>query len=244
MRNVIVSGGSRGLGLCISLRLAASGFAVHAVARRMTTELSEAIESVDAEGAGTLSFQSFDLTELAGLGSFLKKLKVEIGPIYGLVNNAGIGTSGLASRISDADVESLIRLNVTVPILLTKHVLKSMLAQGDGRIVNISSIVSMTGYSGLSAYSASKAALNGFTGSLARELGCAGITVNSVAPGFIDTDMTESLQGDARAKIERRNSLQRLAEVGDVAHMVDFLMSEKARNITGAIMKVDAGGTA
>ena len=244
MRNVIVSGGSRGLGLGISRTLAASGFAVYAVARRMTPELSEAVTSATEEGSGMLSFRSCDLAELAGLGSFIKKLRAEVGPIYGLVNNAGIGTPGLASQITDEDAERLIRLNVTVPILLTKHVLKSMLAQGGGRIVNISSIVSMTGYSGLSAYSASKAALNGFTSSLARELGPAGITVNAVAPGFIDTDMTESLQGDARAKIERRNSLRRLAEVSDVANMVDFLMSEKARNITGAVMKVDAGGTA
>jgi 3-oxoacyl-[acyl-carrier protein] reductase len=161
-----------------------------------------------------------------------------------LVNNAGIGTAGFASQIRDADVERLIRLNVTAPILLTKHVLKSMLAQGEGRIVNISSIVSITGYSGLSAYSASKAALNGFTGSLAREVGAAGITVNAVAPGFIDTDMTESLQGDAKAKIERRNALRRMAEVSDVANLVAFLMSENARNITGSVMKVDAGATA
>jgi 3-oxoacyl-[acyl-carrier protein] reductase len=244
MRNVIVSGGSRGLGLGISRRLAASGFAVHALARRLTAELSEAIESAAEEGAGALSFRPCDLTELDRLGSFIKMLRAEVGPIYGLVNNAGIGTAGLASQIKDEEVERLIRLNVTAPILLTKHVLKSMLAQGGGRIVNISSIVSMTGFSGLSAYSASKAALNGFTGSLAREVGAVGITVNAVAPGFIDTDMTEALQGEARAKIERRSALRRLAEVSDVANMVDFLMSEKARNVTGAVMKVDAGGTA
>jgi 3-oxoacyl-[acyl-carrier protein] reductase len=244
MRNVIVSGGSRGLGLGISRTLAASGFAVHALARRLTTELSEAIERTADEGLGALSFQSCDLTELDALGSVVKALRSKGGPIYGLVNNAGIGTAGFASQIRDADVERLIRLNVTAPILLTKHVLKSMLAQGEGRIVNISSIVSITGYSGLSAYSASKAALNGFTGSLAREVGAAGITVNAVAPGFIDTDMTESLQGDAKAKIERRNALRRMAEVSDVANLVAFLMSENARNITGSVMKVDAGATA
>ena len=244
MRNVIVSGGSRGLGLGISRVLAASGFAIHAIARRLTPELSEAIDAVDGQGAGTLQFHACDLTELDGLGGFVKALRGEVGPIYGLVNNAGIGTAGLASQIADEEVEHLICLNVTAPLLLTKHVLKSMLAQGGGRIVNISSIVGMTGYSGLSAYSASKAALNGFTGSLARELGPAGITVNAVAPGFIDTEMTHGLQGAHRAKIERRNALHRLAEVSDVANMVDFLMSEKARNITGTVMTVDAGGIA
>jgi len=244
MRNVIVTGGSRGLGLGISRTLAASGFAVCAVARRLTAELSDAIESAAGEGSGALSFRSCDLTELDSLGRFIKALRIEVGPIYGLVNNAGIGTAGLASRIRDDEVDRLIRLNVTVPILLTKHVLKSMLAQGEGRIINMSSVVSLTGYSGLSAYSASKAALNGFTGSLAREVGPAGITVNAVAPGFIDTEMTQSLQGDARAKIERRNALHRLAEVSDVVNMVAFLMSDKARNITGTVMTVDAGGSA
>jgi 3-oxoacyl-[acyl-carrier protein] reductase len=243
MRNVVVSGGSRGLGLGISRMLASSGFTVYAVARRLTAELSDAIESAAAEGAGKLYFRSCDLTELTGLGGLIRSLRDESGPIYGLINNAGIGTSGLASQIRDEDVERLIRLNVTAPILLTKYVLKSMLAQGGGRIVNISSIVSMTGYSGLSAYSASKAALNGFTFSLARELGAAGITVNNVAPGFIDTEMTDGLRDDARAKIERRNALRRLAEVSDVSNMVDFLMSDKARNITGVVIKVDAGGT-
>jgi 3-oxoacyl-[acyl-carrier protein] reductase len=244
MRNVVVSGGSRGLGLGISQALAASGFSVHAVARRLTPELSAAIERVDGQGGGALYFRACDLADLSGLGGFVKALRADAGPIYGLVNNAGIGTPGLASQIADEEVERLIRLNVTAPILLTKHVLKSMLAQGGGRIVNISSIVSMTGYSGLSAYSASKAALNGFTGSLARELGPVGITVNAVAPGFIDTDMTHSLQGAARAKIERRSALHRLAEVSDVASMVDFLMSDKARNITGTVMPVDAGNIA
>jgi 3-oxoacyl-[acyl-carrier protein] reductase len=244
MRSVIVTGGSRGLGLGIGRTLAASGFAVYAIARKLTTELAQSIDDVTREGKGALHFRSCDLTELAGLGAVVKAIRAEGGPIYGLVNNAGLGTAGLASQIKDEDVEKLIRLNVTVPVLLTKHVLRSMLASGQGRIVNISSIVGVTGYSGLSAYSATKAALNGFTGSLARELGPAGITVNAVAPGFIETDMTHGLSDMGREKIERRSALRRMAEVDDVANMVDFLMSDKARNITGTVMTVDAGNTA
>jgi len=244
MRSVIVTGGSRGLGLGIGRTLAASGFAVYAIARKMTPELGQAIDDVTSEGEGALHFRSCDLTELAGLGAIVKAIRADGGPIYGLVNNAGLGTAGLASQVKDQDVERLVCLNVTVPLLLTKHVLRSMLASGQGRIVNISSIVAETGYSGLSAYSATKAALNGFTGSLARELGPAGITVNAVAPGFIATDMTHALSDLGREKIERRSALRRMAEVEDVAHMVDFLMSDKARNITGTVMTVDAGNTA
>jgi 3-oxoacyl-[acyl-carrier protein] reductase len=244
MRSIIVTGGSRGLGLGIGRTLAASGFAVYAVARKLTGELTQAIDSVTAEGSGALHFRCCDLTDLASLGHFVRSIRTEGGPIYGLVNNAGLGTPGLASQIKDEDIDKLVCLNVTVPLLMTKQVLKSMLPSGQGRIVNISSIVGVTGYSGLSAYSATKAALNGFTGALARELGPAGITVNAVAPGFIDTDMTHSLTAMERGKIERRSALRRMAEVSDVANMVDYLMSEKARNITGTVMTVDAGNTA
>jgi 3-oxoacyl-[acyl-carrier protein] reductase len=244
MRNVIVTGGSRGLGLGISEALAAAGFAVYALARKLTPELSLAIDKVAETKAGALHFRSCDLTEIAELGTFIKALRTDAGPIFGLVNNAGLGTAGLASQIKDADAEKLVCLNVTVPLLLTKHVLRSMLTIGEGRIVNISSIVAVTGYSGLSAYSATKAAMNGFTGSLARELGPAGITVNAVAPGFIATDMTHTMSEADRAKIERRSALHRMAEVSDVAAVVAFLMSDKARNITGTVMTVDAGNTA
>ncbi|MBW4022124.1 MAG: SDR family NAD(P)-dependent oxidoreductase [Proteobacteria bacterium] len=244
MRNVIVTGGSRGLGLGISLGLASSGFSVHAVARRQTAELSEAIDRAAAEGRGAVRFHCCDLADSAGLGPLVKAIRGEVGPIYGLVNNAGIGTHGLASQIKDDEVAKLIALNVTAPILLTKHVLRSMLTQGQGRIVNISSIVSMTGYSGLSAYSASKAALNGFTRSLAREVGAAGITVNAVAPGFIATDMTDGMSEQDRSRIERRSALRRLVDIKDIADAVDFLMSDKGRNITGTVMTVDAGNTA
>jgi 3-oxoacyl-[acyl-carrier protein] reductase len=244
MRNVIVTGGSRGLGLGISDVLAASGFAVYAVARKLTPELEQAIDAASRQGKGAVHFRACDLSKLSELAAFVKALRAESGPIYGLVNNAGLGTAGLASQIKDADVEKLICLNVTAPLLFTKHVLRSMLATGEGRIVNISSIVAATGYSGLSAYSATKAALNGFTRSLARELGPAGITVNAVAPGFIDTDMTHSLTAMERAKIEKRSALRRMARVSDVADMVEFLLSEKARNITGTVMTVDAGNTA
>ena len=144
----------------------------------------------------------------------------------------------------NSQIEELIRVNVTAPIILTKYVVRQMMAAGSGRIVNISSIIASTGYNGLSVYGASKAALIGFTKSLSREVGRLGITVNAVAPGFITTEMTAGMQDDDRAKIAARAALRRLAEPADVANGVSFLMSDNARNVTGTVLTIDAGATA
>jgi 3-oxoacyl-[acyl-carrier protein] reductase len=241
MRNVIVTGGSRGLGLAICQRLAAGGYRVIAVARKETPELAAAIA---AAPEGSLHFAPFDLADLDAMPGFVKDLRKAHGPIYGLVNNAAIGTQGLLAVMPLAEIEQLIRVNTLSPIAFTRQVVRSMLSKGEGRIVNMSSIIASTGYNALSVYAATKASMTGFTRSLARELGRAGITVNAVAPGFIDTAMTEGLDDEKRAQIARRSALQRLAEAGDVASMVEFLMGDGGRNITGTVMTVDAGNTA
>jgi 3-oxoacyl-[acyl-carrier protein] reductase len=143
----------------------------------------------------------------------------------------------------DADIERLIRLNTLSPILITKYVLRSMMSERQGRIVNISSIVAATGYTGLSVYSATKSSLVGFTRSLAREVGGLGITVNAIAPGFIQTEMTHELTAAQRQQIARRSALGRMAEAVDVARSVEFLLGESGRNITGTVVTVDAGNT-
>ncbi|PPD45836.1 MAG: 3-oxoacyl-ACP reductase [Methylocystis sp.] len=240
MRNVIVTGGSRGLGLAISRRLVADGFHVIAVARRETDELREAVSQSD----GALCFAPLDLSELDAIPDFVLRLKKEFGAPYGLVNNAGLGTEGLLGTMHNSQIEMLTRVNVTAPIILSKYVVRNMMSAGGGRIVNISSIIASTGYSGLSAYGATKAALVGFTKSLAREVGRMGITVNAVAPGFIETEMTASLDEGDRTKIAGRAALRRLAAPEDVGNAVSFLMDEKARNVTGAVFTIDAGATA
>jgi 3-oxoacyl-[acyl-carrier protein] reductase len=168
----------------------------------------------------------------------------EFGAIYGLVNNAGSGNEGLLATMHNADIEALVRLNVLSPILLSKYVVRHMMADGEGRIVNISSIIASTGYNGLSVYGATKAAATGFTRSLAREVGKLGITVNAIAPGFIATELTQSLSDEARQRIAGRSALRRLPEADDVARMVEFLLGEGGRNITGSVLTVDAGNTA
>ncbi len=244
MRNVLVSGGSRGLGLGIAQVLAASGFQVIAVARKESDALAALQRQVALDGRGALHFRAFDLADTEAIATFIKGLRRELGNFYGLVNNAAIGTGGILATMPDQAIDRLVRLNVISPLLLTKYVARSMMSGQGGRIVNIGSVASTTGFSGLSAYSATKAALEGFTRSLARELGPLSITVNAVAPGVVDTEMTSELSSVQREQIARRSALQRLPDVADVAHAVDFLFSEKARNITGTVMTVDAGGTA
>jgi 3-oxoacyl-[acyl-carrier protein] reductase len=244
VRSVVVTGASRGLGLGIARRLAASGFRVVAVARTQGDGLTAAMAEAAQDGAGSLHFQPCDLADLAALPALAKELRRAFGPLYGLVNNAGLGTSGMLATMQDSQIERLVRLNLVSPMTLTKYLVRPMMAAQSGRIVSISSVVASTGYSGLSVYSATKAALVGFTRSLAREVGSLGITVNAVAPGFIETDMTSALSRAQRVQIARRSALGRLPDAEDVAASVGFLLSDQARNITGTVMTVDAGTTA
>jgi 3-oxoacyl-[acyl-carrier protein] reductase len=244
MSSVIVTGASRGIGLGIAARLAASGFRVIAIARHATPQLNEAQTRAAQQGHGEIEFQKFDLNEIEALPGLVKTIRKTYGAPYGLVNNAGIGTSGILANMPDAEIERLIRLNVLSPITLTKYVVRGMMTSGQGRIVNISSIVATSGYQGLSVYSATKSSFEGFARALAREVGQLGITVNNVAPGFIDTELTQELQADHHAKIMRRSALRRMPDISDVADAVDFLFSERARNITGTTLTVDAGNTA
>jgi 3-oxoacyl-[acyl-carrier protein] reductase len=242
--NVAVTGGSRGLGLGIARKLATVGYNVIAIARRKSEQLAAAIQEQDQNGSGRLNFKPFDLANCDRINDFVKQLHAEFGPIYGLVNNAGIGPSGILTMMPNRLIGELIHLNTLSPIILTKYVLRVMMTNGGGRVVNIASIVAFTGYRGLAVYSATKASIIGFTRSLAREIGPLGITVNAVAPGFVDSNMTESLSGQQREQIVRRSALIRLADVGDVANAVEFLLSDKARNITGTVLTVDAGNSA
>jgi 3-oxoacyl-[acyl-carrier protein] reductase len=244
VRNVLVTGGSRGLGLGIACVLAFSGFRVIALARQEGEHLPPARAQVEQEASGALSFRAFDLADIDGIASLVKSLRHEFGAFYGLVNNAALGTAGILANMPDGVIDRLVRLNVTSPLTLTKYMVRSMMTEQGGRIVNISSVVSTTGYSGLSVYSATKASLVGFTRSLAREMGPLGITVNAVAPGFVDTEMTHDLTAQQRAQIARRSALLRMPQIADIAHAVDFLFSDRARNITGTVTTVDAGNTA
>jgi 3-oxoacyl-[acyl-carrier protein] reductase len=244
MHKVIVTGGSRGLGLSIAHRLAVSGYDAIAVARKETSQLLSAMQETEHDRPGSFHFVPFDLAEIEEIPRLVRELRKQFGPIYGLVNNAAVGFGGILALMHNSQIEQLVRLNTLSPIILTKYVVRSMIADGGGRIVNVSSIVGFTGYSGLSVYGATKASMIGFTRSLAREVGRMGVNVNSVAPGFVDTEMTQGLSDQQRQQIIRRSALRRLTDRDDVADAVEFLLSDKAKNITGTVLTVDAGNTA
>ena len=247
-RTVLVTGGSRGLGLAIAGRLAGAGYQVVAVARKMSHQLAgvkqEFSQEVRQAGAGSLDFVACDLGDTAAIPKLVRGVRQQFGSIYGLVNNAALGTDGLLANMRNSDIEQLLRVNTLAPVMLSKYVVRGMMADGGGRIVNVTSIIGFTGYSGLSVYGATKASMIGFTRSLAREVGRLGVNVNAVAPGFLDTEMTQSLSDEQRQRIARRSALRRLVDVEDVADAVEFLLGDKAKSVTGTVLTVDAGSTA
>ena len=242
MLEIVVTGASRGIGLAIASRLARAGHGVIGVARSEGADF--AAEAAKPDIGGRLRFRAFDVGDVAAIPDFAKRLRDEFGRVHGLVNNAGTSTEGLLTATPDEEIERVLRVNALAPILLTKHLAKGMLAAGGGRIVNVSSIVASGGASGIAAYAASKGALSAFTRSLARELGRAGVTVNAVAPGYVDTAMTAKMSAEDKKRVVGRSALRRLAEPEDVAAAVEFLMGEGARNVTGTTITVDAGMTA
>jgi 3-oxoacyl-[acyl-carrier protein] reductase len=244
MRNVVVTGGTRGLGLGIARRLTREGYCVVAIARKETDQLKAAMQEAETQNSGRLRFVPFDLGTIEQIPELIKTIRKDFGPIYGLVNNAAVGFDGALALMHNTQIEQLVRLNTLSPIVLTKYVVRSMMADGGGRIVNVASIIGFTGYSGLSVYGATKASMLGFTRSLSREVGRKNVNVNAVAPGFLETEMTKELDQEQLQKIARRSALRSLATIDDVANAVEFLLSEKSRSITGTVLTVDAGSTA
>ena len=237
---VVVTGASKGLGLAICQQAAEQGYGVIAIAR----QLSEPFKTLQQSFPELVNFHAADLADLDALSDLCKHLIKQYGRPYALVNNAAAGHDGVLATMPNSAIDHLMRLNIQAPILMSKYLVRSMLLNRKGRIVNISSIIAKTGFNGLSVYAASKAAMEGFSHSLAREVGKAGITVNCVAPGYMQTDMTSSLQGEKLESVKRRSPLGKLATVDDAAAMVIYLLSDKASAITGTVMTVDAGSTA
>jgi len=237
---VIVTGAAKGLGLASCVALVREGYTVIGVGRSNSNEF----KALSAVNNGNAFFIEFDFINTKEISQLAKKITKEHGRPYALVNNAAVGHDGVLATMHERDIASLIKINVEAPILFTKYISRSMLLNREGRIVNVGSIIGSTGFNGLSVYGASKSALEGFTKSLSRELGKANITVNTLAPGYMSTAMTEGLQGDKLASIKRRSPLGRLAKVNEAAEAIVFLLSSGANSITGTTLTVDAGSTA
>jgi 3-oxoacyl-[acyl-carrier protein] reductase len=236
MKTILVTGSTKGLGLTITKELLADGFRVIGTGRA-------AIPPVDWFDHPHLAYRQLELGNWHNHHEFVLSLDKEFGALYGLVNNAAIGLDGVLATMHETEIDNLINVNVTGTIVLTKYAVRSMLRKREGRIVNVASIIATTGFNGLSVYGASKSALQGFTRSLARELGKANITVNSVSPGYMETEMTEGIKEADLERIKKRSPLGRLASTQEVANVVSLLLSPAGSGMTGIDIKVDAGST-
>jgi 3-oxoacyl-[acyl-carrier protein] reductase len=238
-RTAIVSGGSRGLGAEIVRRLLEQGWRVATCSRNGPPDLlcDEMAES------DRFLWRSADMSSTQSLRDFVKETTAQFGNAELLINNAAMLSEGLLTTTSEREIETLINVNLVAPIILTKACLKSMIRLGRGSIVNVSSINSIRGHQGVAAYTASKAGLDGFTRSMARELGPMNIRVNSVAPGFFDSELVAALTPTRRDRIMRRTPLNQLCDVEQVADAVMFLASDASAFITGQTLIVDGGYT-
>ncbi|MCB1150654.1 3-oxoacyl-[acyl-carrier-protein] reductase [bacterium] len=235
---VIVTGASRGIGEAIARRLAAEGYDLALVARS-AERLQAVADSLEGEGR-RLAFAA-DVSDAGAAGELVARIADELDPIYGLVNNAGITRDTLLLRMSEAQFREVLDVNLTGTFHLTKAVAQPMMRQKIGRIVNMSSVIGLTGNAGQANYAASKAGLIAFTKSVARELGGRNITVNAVAPGFIATDMTADLPEQVKTDMLKSIPLKRFGEGEDIAGAVAFLLSKDAAYITGQTLVVDGG---
>ena len=234
---ILVTGANRGIGLNIIQRLNNDGYTVIGTSRTDdgTNIISQEIKNSNGKGL------KMDVTDQESINSAIKKIQDEYGTLYGLVNNAGITDDNLLMRMTEEQWLSVIETNLTSIYRVTRSIIKDMMKARKGRVVNIGSIVGVMGNSGQSNYSASKSGLLGFTKSLARELSSRNINVNSISPGFIDTDMTKTLSNEQIDNLTKNIPLGRIAESSEVSSVVSFLLSDDSSYITGENINVNGG---
>ncbi len=235
----VVTGAGRGIGRSIALRFAAEGAAVVCVSRN--AENSEKVaDEIRALGRQAWAHAA-DVSDSAAVAAAGEKILTDCGKVDILVNNAGVTRDGLLLRLSDADWDTVLNTNLKGAFLVTKAFSRAMLKQRSGRIINISSVLGLIGNAGQCNYAASKAGLIGFTQSVAKEFASRGITVNAIAPGFIETDMTAELKEPARTELLKAIPMRSFGQPEDIANAALFLASPAARYITGQVLTVDGG---
>ena len=235
----VVTGAGRGIGRAIALKFAAEGADVVCVSR--TQQNSEKV-AVEVRALGRKAWaHAVDVSDSASVNAAAEKILAEAGRVDILVNNAGVTRDGLLMRMSDADWDTVLNTNLKGAFLFTKAFTRAFLKQRSGRIINLASVIGLIGNAGQANYAASKAGLIGFTQSMARELASRGITVNALAPGFIETDMTAALSAELKAELLKKIPLNTLGQPEDIAAAALFLASPAARYITGQVLTVDGG---
>ncbi len=239
-KTVLITGGTRGIGRACALTFAREGAAV-AVCGRTAATAEETARAIAAETGGQVAGYETDIGNAEAVDELVKKVAERFGPVYVLVNNAGITRDGLLMRMKPADWSTVLDTNLTGAFNCCRAVARGMVKQRQGRIVNISSIIGIRGQGGQTNYAAAKAGLIGFSKSLAQELASRNITVNVVAPGYIETDMTAVLGEDVKKMLLEKIPLRRQGTGDDIAAAVRYLASDGASYVTGAVLQVDGG---
>ncbi len=240
MSVALITGGSRGIGRVVALNLAKEGYNITLCYTSNEAAAQETAAEIEKTGVKALAVKA-DVSKESDVNALVQAARDAFGPIEVLVNNAGITRDGLLLRMSEKDISDVLDTNLKGAFFCTKAVLKDMMKSRYGKIINITSIVGVTGNAGQSNYAASKAGLIGFTKSVAKEYGSKGICVNAVAPGFIETEMTEKLPEEVKNTYLERISLKRFGTPEDVANVVSFLAGHKSDYVTGQVIEVTGG---
>ncbi|MCA9215553.1 MAG: SDR family oxidoreductase [Planctomycetales bacterium] len=236
---VLISGGSRGLGAAIVDALLNDGHSIATFSRKST----DFMDRCKSNYADRFVFSEVDASDTNALHAFTKSTYETFGRIDTLINNAAVAIDGVLALSRDEDISLMLDVNLKAALVLAREASRYMLLQNSGTIINIASIIAMRGFSGLSTYAATKAGMVGMTKALARELGARGICVNAIAPGYLDTEMSESLSDNQRAQIIRRTPLGRLGTANDVVPWIKFLLTPESKFVTGEVFTIDGGAS-
>ncbi len=239
-KTALITGATRGIGKQIAITLAQAGYDIAINYRKENEDLKNTKQEIEQTGAKCLTLQG-DVSNYEDCEKIAKEIIQEYGKIDVLVNNAGITKDTLLMRMKKEDFEDVININLIGTFNMTKNIIPYMMKNRTGRIINISSVVGISGNAGQANYAASKAGIIGFTKSLAKEVGSRNILVNSIAPGFIETAMTDVLKEEIKEEISKTIPLKRMGKAQDVANVVKFLASEESSYITGQVIHVDGG---